>query len=204
MSLTVALSKGKLLTGSEALFRRAGLPFPEGGGRKLVVSLDGLRFLFVKDGDVPTYVEYGVADCGIAGRDVLLEAASDVYEPLDLGFGHCRLVVARPIASVAAARASTARVATKYPRIASTHFLEHGVSVEIVKLSGSVELAPGLGLADCIVDVVETGRTLVENGLVPVEDVAHSSARLIVNRASYHARRQEVSALLEKLRGACG
>jgi ATP phosphoribosyltransferase len=203
MSLTVALSKGKLLTGSEALFRRAGLPFPEGEGRKLVVSLDGLRFLFVKDGDVPTYVEYGVADCGIAGRDVLLEAASDVYEPLDLGFGRCRLVVARPIASAGATRASTARVATKYPRIASAHFLEHGVSVEIVKLSGSVELAPGLGLADCIVDVVETGRTLVENGLVPVEEVAQSSARLIVNRASYHARRQEVSAFLESLRRAC-
>lgn len=204
MSLTVALSKGKLLTGSEALFRRAGLPFPEGEGRKLVASLDGLRFLFVKDADVPTYVEYGVADCGIAGRDVLLEADSDVYEPLDLGFGRCRLVVARPTASAGAARASNARVATKYPRVASAHFLEHGVSVEVVKLSGSVELAPGLGLADCIVDVVETGRTLAENGLVPVEDVAHSSARLIVNRASYHARRQEVSALLERLRRACG
>ena len=203
MSLTVALSKGKLLTGTEALFRRAALPFPEGEGRKLVVALDGLRFLFVKDGDVPTYVEYGVADCGVAGRDVLLEAAPDVYEPLDLGFGRCRLVVARPLASAGAPRAATARVATKYPRVASAHFLEHGVSVEIVKLSGSVELAPGLGLADCIVDVVETGRTLVENGLVPVEDVAHSTARLIVNRASYHARRQEVSALLDRLRKAC-
>jgi len=95
MSLTVALSKGKLLAGTEALFRRVGLPFPEGEGRRLVVSMDGLRFLFVKGMDVPTYVEYGIADCGIAGRDVLLEAGSDVYEPLDLGFGHCRLVVAQ-------------------------------------------------------------------------------------------------------------
>ena len=203
MSLTVALSKGKLLAGSEALFRRAGLPFPEGEGRKLVVSVDGLRFLFVKDGDVPTYVEYGVADCGIAGRDVLLEAGSDVYEPVDLGFGRCRLVVARPKATAGAARASTVRVATKYPRVASAHFLERGVSVEIVRLSGSVELAPSLGLADCIVDVVETGRTLVENGLVSVEDVALSSARLIVNRASFHTRRQEVSGLIEALRKAC-
>jgi ATP phosphoribosyltransferase len=202
MSLTVALSKGKLLAGSEALFRKAGLPFPDGEGRKLVVSLGGLRFLFVKDMDVPTYVEYGVADCGIAGRDVLLEAGSDVYEPVDLGFGRCRLVLARPRASAGTEPSSTVRVATKYPRVASAYFLERGVSVEVVKLSGSVELAPGLGLADCIVDVVETGRTLDENGLVSVEEVASSSARLIVNRASYHARRQEVSDLLDTLRMA--
>ena len=202
MSVTIALSKGKLLAGSEALFRKAGLPFPEGEGRKLVVPIDGLRFLFVKDMDVPTYVEYGVADCGIAGRDVLLETASDVYEPLDLGFGRCRLVVARPKAAVEARRASALRVATKYPRVATTHFLEHGISAEVVRLSGSVELAPGLGLADCIVDVVETGRTLEENGLVAVEEIAASSARLIVNRASYHARRAELSRLVETLRRA--
>ena len=202
MSLTVALSKGKLLAGTEALFRSAGLPFPEGEGRRLVVETDGLRFLFVKDMDVPTYVEYGVADCGIAGRDVLLETASDVYEPLDLGFGRCRLMVARPRGAADGSRASTVRVATKYPRVASGHFLARGQSVEVVKLAGSVELAPGLGLADCIVDVVETGRTLVENGLEEVEDVAVSSARLIVNRASFHARRDEVGGLLDRLREA--
>ncbi|HUG54614.1 MAG TPA: ATP phosphoribosyltransferase [Vicinamibacteria bacterium] len=199
MSLTVALSKGKLLPGAEDLFRRALLPFPEDPGRRLVVSLGPLRFLFVKDMDVPTYVEYGVADCGIAGRDVLLEAGSDVYEPLDLGFGRCRLVVARPRETVADARSSTLRVATKYPRVTGAHFLERGVSVEVVRLAGSVELAPGLGLSDCIVDVVETGRTLEENGLVAVEEVAASSARLIVNRASYHARRAEVRRLVETL-----
>jgi ATP phosphoribosyltransferase len=202
MSLTVALSKGKLLAGAEALFRRARLPFPEDPGRRLVVAVDGLRFLFVKDMDVPTYVEYGVADCGIAGRDVLLETGSDVYEPLDLGFGKCRLVVARPRGPAADARSSTLRVATKYPRVTSAHFLERGVSVEVVRLAGSVELAPGLGLSDCIVDVVETGRTLEENGLVPVEDVASSSARLVVNRASYHARRDEVGRLVDTLAGA--
>jgi ATP phosphoribosyltransferase len=199
MSLTVALSKGKLLTGSEALFRRAGLPFPDDPGRRLVVALDGLRFLFVKDMDVPTYVEYGVADCGIAGRDVLLETGSDVYEPLDLGFGRCRLVVARPRGVNGEARSSTLRVATKYPKVAGAHFLERGVSVEVVRLAGSVELAPGLGLSDCIVDVVETGRTLEENGLEQVEEVAASSARLIVNRASYHARRDEVGRLVDTL-----
>jgi len=203
VSLTIALSKGKLLAGSEALFRRRGLPFPGGEGRKLVVPVDGLRFLFVKDMDVPTYVEYGVADCGIAGRDVLLETGSDVYEPLDLGFGRCRLVVARLRGSgLSYDRASTVRVATKYPRVTAAHFLERGISVEVVKLAGSVEIAPGLGLADCIVDVVETGRTLEENGLEPVEDVAVSSARLVVNRASFHARRAEVGRLIETLRSA--
>jgi ATP phosphoribosyltransferase len=203
VSLTVALSKGKLLAGSAALFTRAGLPFPEDEGRRLVVEMNGLRFLFVKDMDVPTYVEYGVADCGVAGRDVLLETGGDVLEPLDLGFGRCRLVVARRREDAALhGRQSTVRVATKYPRVAARHFQERGFSVEVVKLSGSVEIAPGLGLADCIVDVVETGGTLAANGLVPVEEVASSSARFIVNRAGYHARRDEVARLLQSLRKA--
>jgi ATP phosphoribosyltransferase len=202
VSLTVALSKGKLLSGSEALFRRARLPFPEPEGRRLVASLDGLRFLFVKDMDVPTYVEYGVADCGVAGRDVLLESGSDVYEPLDLGFGRCRLVVARRRGGPDPRGASSLRVATKYPKVAAAHFQQHGLSVEVVTLAGSVELAPGLGLADCIVDVVETGRTLAENGLEVVEDVAASSARFVVNRASYHSRRDDVSRLVDALRQA--
>jgi ATP phosphoribosyltransferase len=203
MSLTMALSKGKLFAGAEALFRRADLPFPDDAGRRLVVALGGLRFLLVKDRDVPTYVEYGVADLGIAGRDVLLESGSDVYEPVDLGFGRCRLVVARPRgARFDEWSPSTLRVATKYPKVASAHFLGRGISVEVVTLAGSVELAPGLGLADCIVDVVETGRTLEENGLEVEEEVASSSARLIVNRASYHARRQEIGDLVLKLRRA--
>jgi ATP phosphoribosyltransferase len=203
VNLTVALSKGKLLGGSAELFRRAGLPFPEDEGRRLVVEMDGLRFLFVKDMDVPTYVEYGAADCGVAGRDVLLEAGSDVYEPLDLAFGRCRLVVARRRDDAGDYRRhSTVRVATKYPRVASRHFLERGLSVEVVKLQGSVEIAPGLGLADCIVDVVETGRTLRENGLTVVEEVAVCSARLVVNPASFHARRGDLAALVERLREA--
>jgi len=203
VSLTVALSKGKLFAGAEELFRRAGLPFPPAESRRLVVSLPGYRFLLVKDPDVPTYVEYGVADCGLAGRDVLLEADADVYEPLDLGFGRCRLVVARPPGADVLS-ASTVRVATKYPRVAAAHFQQRGVSAEVVKLAGSVEIAPALGLADCIVDVVETGRTLEANGLAVAEEVAASSARLVVNRASYHARRAEVGELLARLRRACG
>ena len=199
MSLTVALSKGKLLSGTEALFRRLGLPFPEGEGRRLVVSMDGLRFLFVKGMDVPTYVEYGVADCGVAGKDVLLESGSDVYEPLDLGFGRCRMVVAGLPGGLDYGRSSALRVASKYPRLAAAHFQARGVSAEVVKLAGSVELAPVLGLADCIVDLVETGRTLEENGLAVIEEVAACSARLVVNPASYHARRAEVAALLQRL-----
>jgi ATP phosphoribosyltransferase len=205
MSLTVALSKGKLLAGSEALFERAGLPFPNGDGRRLVVERGELRFLFVKDLDVPTYVEYGVADCGIAGRDVLLEAGADVLEPLDLGFGRCRLVVASPAGrAFLPDRAAVTRVASKYARVAARHFLERGFGVEVVKLAGSVEIAPGLGLADCIVDVVETGRTLVENGLAEVETIAESTARLVVNRASFHARRGELERLAQRLAEACG
>lgn len=202
MSLTLALSKGRLLTGAQALFRRAGLPFPQDEGRRLVVALDGLRFLFVKDADVPTYVEYGTAECGIAGRDVLLESGSDVLEPLDLGFGQCRLVVARLAGAPDYRRASTVRVASKYPRVAAAHFRARGLSAEVIKLAGSVELAPAMGLADCIVDVVETGRTLSENGLEAVDEVAACSARLLVNPASFHARRADVSGLIERLREA--
>ena len=201
MSVTLALSKGRLLPGAQALFQRAGLPFPQDEGRRLVVTVDGLRFLFVKDADVPTYVEYGTADLGIAGRDVLLESGSDVYEPLDLGFGQCRLVVAR-LDGTDLRRASTVRVASKYPRVAEAHFRARGLGAEVVKLAGSVELAPSLGLADCIVDVVETGRTLRENGLSVVEEVASCSARLVVNPASFHARRGDLFALVERLREA--
>jgi ATP phosphoribosyltransferase len=203
VGLTVALSKGKLLPGTESLFQEAGLPFPDDSGRRLVVKAGNLRFLFVKDMDVPTYVEYGAADCGIAGRDVLLEAESDIFEPLDLGFGRCRLVVARPArAEGPIDGASTVRVATKYPRVTARHFLGRGLPVEVVRLAGSVEIAPGLGLADCILDVVETGRTLRENGLVAVETVAESTARLVVNRAFFHARRAEVGSLVHTLRRA--
>jgi ATP phosphoribosyltransferase len=198
--LTVALSKGRLFAGTAALFARAGLAFPEGEGRRLVVECGGLRFLFVKDMDVPVYVEHGVADVGVAGRDVLLESQCDVYEPLDLGFGRCAIVVAcLPAARAGLLRGATVRVASKYARLAGAHFRERGLSPEVVRLSGSVEIAPGLGLSDCIVDVAESGRTLRENGLEVVDEVTTSSARLIVNRAAYHARRERVSALIETL-----
>ena len=201
MTLTIALSKGRLLDGTEALFSAAGISFPPRDTRRLIVEAGDLRFLFVKDMDVPVYVEYGVADAGICGTDVLLEAESDVLVPLDLGFGKCRMVLAAPPSSAFAEGWPAAlRVATKYPNVARGFFESRGLAAEIVKLQGSVEIAPGLGLADCIVDMVETGRTLRENGLEVVEEIVQTSARLVVNRASDHLKRGAVAALLTRLK----
>jgi ATP phosphoribosyltransferase len=201
VTLTIALSKGRLLAGAEALFAKAGLEFPPQDTRRLIVETPALRFLFVKDMDVPVYVEYGVADAGICGSDVLLEAGSDVLIPLDLGYGRCRLVLAAaPSSGFKDAWPTTLRVATKYASVARGFFEARGLAAEIVKLQGSVEIAPGLGLADCIVDMVETGRTLRENGLEVVEEIAATSARLVVNRASDHIKRAEVARLIERLK----
>lgn len=201
MTLTIALSKGRLLSGAEAIFTKAGLSFPAQDTRRLIVEMGDLRFLFVKDMDVPVYVEYGIADLGICGSDVLLEAESDVLVPLDLGYGRCRLVLAAPPKSgFREVWPTTLRVATKYSNVARAFFESRGLGVEIVKLQGSVEMAPGLGLSDCIVDMVETGRTLRENGLEVVEEIAVTSARLVVNRASDHTKRPEVASLLGKLK----
>ncbi len=156
------------------------------------------RFIFVKAADVPVYVEHGIADCGIVGRDVLQESEADVYQPLDLGIGRCRLVVA---AKHGARRKEfgVLHVATKYPRLAAEYFGGRGVSVEIIYLSGSVELAPVLGLSECIVDLVETGRTLAENGLEVVETIMESTGRLVVNRASYQLKAGAVAVFIEAL-----
>jgi ATP phosphoribosyltransferase len=158
----------------------------------------------VKPSDVPVYVEYGVADAGVCGRDVLIESKADVHEPLDLGFGYCRLVLAGKPESAARGYnpLATARIATKYPRAAADYFQRRGVPVELIVLSGSVELAPVLGLSEHIVDLVETGRTLLENGLVEIDTIAESTARLIVNRASYHLKRAAVADLINTLRSA--
>ena len=158
-----------------------------------------VRFIFVKPADVPVYVEHGIADCGIVGRDVLLEAEADLLQPLDLRISRCRIAVAaRPDARTTSA--GMLHVATKYPRIAAAHFGARGVPVEIIELSGSVELAPVLGLSDCIVDLVETGRTLEENGLAVTETITESTGRLVVNRASYQLKASEIGELLGALR----
>src|SRR5262249_54394301 len=188
-----------------ALFARADVIVAETEltSRKLVISSTDRQydFVLVKPGDVPTYVEYGVADIGVCGRDVLMEALADVHEPLDLKFGRCKIAVAgkREALGDDYNLLATVRVATKYPRIATDYFHAKGVPIEVIALTGSVELAPLLGLSDRIVDLVETGQTLKENGLEVIDVITESTARLIVNRASFHLKRVEVGALIAKL-----
>jgi ATP phosphoribosyltransferase len=203
--LTIALSKGRLQDEALALFARAGIIVAESelSSRKLLInSTDGrFSFVFVKPSDVPTYVEYGVADAGVCGRDVLLESQAGVHEPLDLQIGRCKIAVAgkREVLGQDYNLLATVRVATKYPRITTEYFHARGVPIEVITLSGSVELAPLLGLSDRIVDLVETGRTLKENGLEVIDVITESTARLIVNRASFHLKRVEVGALIAEM-----
>lgn len=187
------------------LFRRAGYDIAglSGESRRLIfVSPENdMTFLIVRPSDVPTYVEYGGADAGIVGKDVLLEQESDVYEPLDLGFGACRISVAALRGEGANDRLSSKiRIATKYPRISERYFNKRGVPVEIVKLYGSIELAPVVGLADRIVDLVETGSTLKAHDLTEVEVITQSTARFIVNRASLRLKQEPLMLLIRKLR----
>lgn len=203
--LTIALSKGKLLDPTLEVFHRAGYASPSvmRDSRKLVFPCPeiGVTFLIVRPTDVPTYVEYGAADVGICGKDVLLEQDSDVYEPLDLGFGACKIAVAALRGQGSRNRLSSKiRVATKYPNITEQYFNQRGVPVELIKLYGSIELAPLVGLADRIVDLVETGSTLKAHDLVEVELIARSTARLIVNRASLKLKHAAVTELIRKLR----
>jgi ATP phosphoribosyltransferase len=208
--LTIALPKGRLLEPAADLFRRLGWPCDLGNGsRQLLVTeanaADGsrgdVRFLLAKPADVPVYVEYGAADLGIVGQDVLWESGRDVYEPLQLGFGRCRLALAgTPAQQGRNFRLATGlRVATKYPRLARAHFQNQGLSVEIIPLAGSIELAPLVGLADLLVDLVETGRTLRENGLAELETLVGCQATLIVNRVSHRLRLAEIRRLLADL-----
>jgi len=205
--LTIALCKGKLIEPALELFARAGYPTAQlsAESRRLVFPCPehGLTFLIVRPTDVPAYVEYGSADVGIVGKDVLLEQDSDVYEPLDLGFGACRIAVAALRGQASRDRLSSKiRVATKYPKITERYFNQRGVPVEIIKLYGSIELAPIVGLADRIVDLVETGNTLKAHDLVEVECIANSTARLIVNRASLKLKHAAITELIRKLRTA--
>ena len=204
--LTIAISKGRLQDETLQLFARAGIGLAEDALDSRRLQIDDptgrLSFILVKPADVPVYVEYGVADAGVCGRDVLMESAADVHEPLDLGFGRVKLVVAgRPESAQRGYNpVVTVRVATKYPRVAADYFQRRGVPVELIVLSGSVELAPVLGLAQHIVDLVETGQTLRDNGLVVIDTIAESSARLIINRASYHLKRATIAGLIDTLR----
>jgi ATP phosphoribosyltransferase len=202
--LTIALPKGRVLRVVAPLLTRAGVDATAllADDRTLVRESPaaGVRFLLLKPDDVPTYVEYGAADLGICGRDVLMERPGDLYRPLDLQVGLCRMVVA----GVAGRAAPTAvpRVATKYPRCAAEHFARRGVQADVIFVQGSVELAPIVGLSDLIVDLVETGATLAENGLEEHEEVARVSSVLVANRAAYKLRQDRIRPLVEALRVA--
>ncbi|HEY3064224.1 MAG TPA: ATP phosphoribosyltransferase [Methylomirabilota bacterium] len=207
--LTLALPKGRLLEPALGLLRALGVEGVESDSRRLIFTdaERGLRLLFLKPADVPAYVTHGAADLGIVGRDILLEQAPDVYEPLDLGFGFCRLVVAEPRElweEDDPKSWSWVRVATKYPRLTEQYFSERGVQVEIVHLDGSIELAPLVGLADRIVDLVQSGETLRANGLVEVAEIMRSTARVIVNRASMKTEYRAVTDLLEEMKARTG
>src|SRR5579862_7025066 len=216
--LVIALCKGRFLEPSLHLLARADIRFSEdiASSRKLIFNSENgsCRVVLVKPADVPTYVEYGAADIGIAGRDVIMESRADLLQPLDLNFGHCRIAVAGPKGKLGDAPPNsevqefggaspnfhdhpTIRVATKYPRITLDYYNARGIPVEIIPLSGSIELAPLIGLADRIVDLVETGRTLKDNGLEILEIIAESSARLLINRAGYQTKRDEVLRLIQ-------
>lgn len=207
MTLRVALPKGRLLEPALALFRAAGAePADSPDSRRLLVpSRDGsLAFLFVKPADVPVYVESGAADLGVAGTDVLRESQADVLEPLALPFGACRMVVACPedVSYPALAGAVTPRVATKYPRLTRAFFAEAGRGVEVITVNGSVEVAPLLGLSHWIVDLVDTGRTLRENGLVERTTILDVRAVVVVNRASQKLQLDTHQQLLARLQKA--
>ena len=202
--LTLALPKGRLLEPALTLLAGMGIRGFEPDSRRLLQADDaaGLRFILLKPADVPTYVEHGAADLGIVGKDIMLEQQPDVYEPVDLGFGFCRLVVAETRELWQRddpAKWSWVRVATKYPRLTESYFSERGIQVEMVRLDGSIELAPLVGLAERIVDLVQSGETLRANGLVEVAEIARSTARLIVNRASMKTEYSAVTQLIEEL-----
>lgn len=199
--ITIAVSKGRTVKALVPLLERAGIDAGPlaADDRSLVREAGDLRFLLLKADDVPTYVEHGAADVGICGRDVLREHESDLLVPLDLGIGRCTMVVAARDGQ--AGPADLPRVATKYPRMAAEHFASRHVQAELIELSGSVELAPAAGLADLVVDLVETGETLRKNGLAVVEEVAVITTVLAVNRAAYKLRRAEIGGLIDRLRG---
>ena len=212
--ITLALSKGRIFDESQPLLAAAGiapLEDPE-TSRKLIIGTQdpGLRLVVVRASDVPTYVQYGAAELGVAGKDVLIEHSAQwgdlgLYQPLDLNIARCRLCVAVPAGfdyANAVRRGARLRVATKYVQTAREHFAAKGVHVDLIKLYGSMELAPLAGLADAIVDLVSSGGTLRANNLVEVEEVAAISSRLIVNQSAYKTRRAELAPLIARIEAA--
>lgn len=203
--LTIALPKGKLFYLAKDLFAKVGFVADnlEEKSRKLVITNEELKlkFIIAKTADVPTYVEHGAADIGVIGKDVLMEAQKDVYELLDLGFGRCHLMMAVPKDKKRAKLTdyTHTRVATKFPNVAKQFFTSKGMQMEYIKMNGSIELGPIVGLSESIVDIVETGTTLRENNLDEIAFIAKASARLIANRASFKLKFDHISKLVKAL-----
>lgn len=201
-TLNIALPKGRLGEKVYAIFEKAGFPCPSirENNRKLIFENEecGVRYFWVKPSDVAIYVERGAADIGVAGKDILLEYAPDVYELLDLNIGKCRMAVAA-MADFRDDHERTLRVATKFSNIARNYYSSQGRDIDIIHLNGSIEIAPILGLSDVIVDIVETGTTLRENNLVVVETIVPISARLIANKASYQFRTEQIGKIMKEM-----
>lgn len=201
--LTLALAKGRTARDSLRLLEKANITFPDFDekSRKLVFySADKMiKMIYVKAIDVTTYVEQGAADIGIVGRDNILEAEADIYELLDLNLGICRFVVAS-LKDIKLTKGNTIKVASKYPNVAKKYFSRKELTVETIKLNGSVELAPIINMADCIVDIVETGSTIKENGLTILDDVEHISTRVVVNKASFATKTNEIQNFIKQLK----
>ena len=195
--LTLAIPKGRVLTDSIRLLREAGLELPAAADERVMrIEGENVRVILMRNSDVPTYVQLGVADAGVVGKDVLLEAGADMYEPVDLGFAVCRLSLIRPRGETHEIR----RVASKYPQVTRRWLATKGNPAEVVQLAGNVELACLTGLADAVVDLVESGSTLRANNLVEVETLLGSSARFVVNRASLKMKDGELRPLIQALR----
>ena len=203
--LVIALTKGRILDEVLPLLKQAGIMPAEdlNSSRKLIFdsNLEGVQLMVLRGSDVPTYVELGSADIGITGKDILMENGSDgYYEPLDLKLATCRLMTAAPVNQKETPK--RLRVASKFVNIAKNYFSEQGRQVDIIKLNGALELAPIMGLADCIVDIVDTGKTLKANGLEPREHIADVSTRVIVNKAAMKIKHDNIQSLLERLEAA--
>lgn len=200
--INIALPKGRLGEKAYGVFKQIGYGCPsiEENNRKLIFENEenGVRYFWVKPSDVAVYVERGVADVGVVGKDILLEQSSDVYELLDLGIGKCRVAVAGP-KGTRLTKDHTIRVATVFPNIAREYYRKQSREIEIIELHGSIEIAPILGMSDVIVDIVETGTTLLENDLEPWEDIVSISARLIANKASYKFNNEQVKQMCERI-----
>ena len=204
--LRIALTKGRLERDTVAMFERIGFDCTavHEKGRKLILPIGDNQFevVLAKAADVITYVEHGVCDLGVVGKDTIIENGSSFYEVLDLGFGKCKFALAAPKGTDFYSGYASKTIATKYPNVARSLFEGKGMDVKIIKIEGSVELAPLLGLSDAIIDIVETGSTLKENGLEVIEKVCDISARLIVNTASMKLRKQEIDTLINQMEQA--